>query len=178
MSKNILVLQGSPRMDGNSADLAASFILGAEEAGKKIVMPEINGKDISGCLSCEDCRRNGGFCKIHDYMYNLYREFDKADIIVIATPIYFFALPAQIKAIVDRLYCYGPNYPRRGIALLLTSNDPDPDVFMPMINYYEHMVKFLGWEDKGTLLAGGLKTKGDVKLRPVYEEAYRLGQTI
>lgn len=178
MANNILLLQGSPRADGNSADLATSFLQGAEDAGKNISMPDINGKNISGCLSCEDCRRNGGFCRIHDYMYVLYREFSQTDTIVIATPIYFFALPAQIKAIIDRLYCYGPDYPRRSIALMLTSNDPDPGVFTPMIDYYEHLVKFLGWENKGALMAGGLKTKGEVKLRPIYQEAYQLGYTM
>ncbi len=178
MAKRILLLQGSPRPDGNSADLAHMFKFGAEDAGHIVSMPEINGKNISGCLSCNKCRNNGGFCVIHDYMYRLYEEFARAEAIVMVTPIYFFALPAQIKAILDRCYCYGPDYPLKKLVLILTSNDEDADVFSPMIDYYNHLVKYFGWDPAGMLLVNNLKGKGDVKLRPEFQQAYLMGQHI
>lgn len=178
MGKHILLLQGSPRFDGNSADLADVFRLGATDAGHTVSMPEVNGKYISGCLACNKCRRNGGFCVIRDYMDNLYYEFAKADVIAMVTPIYFFALPAQIKAILDRCYCYGPNYPKKEFVLILTSADDHESVFSPMIDYYRHLIEFLGWDDIGLLTVHGLSDKGMAKLMPAYEQAYRLAQSV
>ncbi|MDO4581149.1 MAG: flavodoxin family protein [Bacillota bacterium] len=178
MSKHVFVLQGSSRADGNSVDLANAFIEGCKAGGHTVVMPPINGKDISGCLACDICRRNGGFCNIHDYMYELYREFQLCEVIAIVTPMYFFMLPAQIKAIIDRLYCFGPDYPKKEVILMCTSFSDEPNVFSPLLDYHDHLVNYLGWEEKGRILVQGLSHKGDIKMRPEYQQAYELGKSL
>lgn len=176
MSKHILLLQGSSRSDGNSAALAEIFIHGAEETNHTVYQPQLTQMRISGCRSCDNCRRENGFCIIHDDMYQIYEQFEKAEALVIISPVYFFAWPAHIKEVIDRLYCYGPNWPKREMAILMTSFDTDPTVFSPVVDHYRHFVNYLGWVDRGVLLAGSLSHKGDIMMHPMYQQAYELGK--
>ena len=97
----LLCIQGSPRKDGNTATLTSIFAEEAEGMGIEVEFINIADKDISPCIECGTCEEKG-FCPIEDDMQKIYPLFVKADFILIGTPMFFYAPPAQLKALIDR----------------------------------------------------------------------------
>ena len=98
---NILLLQGSPRANGNTAWMAEEFRKAAEAAGHKVTLVNVAHKKIAGCLACEYCHGKGnGACVQKDDMQELYPLLAEAEVLVIASPVYYFTLSAQIQALV------------------------------------------------------------------------------
>lgn len=104
--KKVLILSGSPRLHGNSALLSEEFARGAEEAGCEVEKIELQRKKIAGCLGCGACYRNGGACVQKDDMEEVRAKMLEADVIVLASPIYFYTMTAQLKAAIDRTYAF------------------------------------------------------------------------
>ena len=102
MAKNILVLTGSPRNGGNTDQLADAFIAGAQWAGHTVTKYATADKNIKGCMDCKACFANGGVCVIPDDFPTLAPLMEQADMVVFATPLYWFSFPAQLKAAIDR----------------------------------------------------------------------------
>ncbi|MGE5396639.1 MAG: flavodoxin family protein, partial [Chitinophagales bacterium] len=105
-SKEILVLTGSPRINGNSDLLADAFIAGAEKAGHSVTKIRTASHKINGCLGCDKCWSNGTHCVQKDDMVKLYPALEKASVLVLATPLYYYSWSAQIKCALDRTYTY------------------------------------------------------------------------
>ena len=101
---NVLGLSGSPRMGGNTEQLLYEVLRGAREAGAESRLIEIADLDISGCLHCDYCSRTGD-CKINDDMRLVYDALSAADRVVIASPLHFMTVTAQLKAAIDRCQC-------------------------------------------------------------------------
>lgn len=97
----VLGLQGSPRIKGNTSILLSTFLDEAERLGARTDHLDVSRKNISPCLGCGNCEREG-FCSTDDDMQGVYPLLRQADIIVIATPVYFYGPTAQIKAVIDR----------------------------------------------------------------------------
>ncbi|MDO4371901.1 MAG: flavodoxin family protein, partial [Clostridia bacterium] len=106
--KKILILEGSPRRNGNSAILSEEFARGAQEAGCSVERVRIADKKIAGCLGCNACYRNSGACIQKDDMAEVRERMLAADAIVLASPIYFYSMTAQLKAVIDRTYAFYP----------------------------------------------------------------------
>ena len=104
--KNILILSGSPRIKGNSNILCDAFIRGAEEAGNKVEKVLVPYLKLTGCLGCNACKRNGGECIQKDDMVTIKEKMIDADIIVLASPIYFYSMTSQLKTLLDRCYAF------------------------------------------------------------------------
>ena len=104
MGKSILILNGSPRDKGNSATLANQLTLGAKESGAEVESIYLHDMDIRPCDACDFCQEDGNGCVIADDMQALYPKLRAADVIVLATPVYWFSLPAQLKLCIDRWY--------------------------------------------------------------------------
>lgn len=104
MNKNILLLAGSSRKDGNSDILCDQFIMGAEEAGHYTEKVYIKDYKINYCIACYACKRNSGICIHKDDMVEITQKMIAADVIVLATPVYFYSMDAQLKALIDRCY--------------------------------------------------------------------------
>ena len=128
-----LVLQASPRPDGNTATLARALVEGLRTAGVGEVREVgLNGLAVHPCTACDACRRaDGPFCVYDDGMTGLYEEFIGADLVVMASPIYWWSITAQLKLFIDRLY--GLNFERhpeyyRGkrLVLLFTHQEEHP----------------------------------------------------
>ena len=103
---NILILQGSPRANGNTAWMAEEYRKAAEAAGHKVTLVDVSHKKIAGCMACGYCRGKGnGACVQKDDMQELYPLLDEAEVLVLAAPIYYFTLSAQIQAPIQRIYC-------------------------------------------------------------------------
>ena len=182
MTKNILVLHASPRVEGNSHTLAEMFIAGAEAAGHQINRVNIGKANISPCTACEYCRRNDHICLHNDDMTNIYPALKGADCVALVSPLYFYGFPAQLKAVMDRLYAFGPDYDfirGKECVLLMTAADTAPEAFDGALKTYEQaLLEYLGWEDQGALLVPGVNAAGDIKDSPALAEAYRLGFAI
>ena len=102
MSKRILILAGSPRKNGNSVALCRAFARGAEESGHQVETIFLRDKKIGFCLACYHCKKSGGICIIKDDMADILEKMNAADVFVMASPVYFYSVDAQMKALIDR----------------------------------------------------------------------------
>ena len=102
MSKNILILSGSPRKGGNSDILCDRFMEGARESGHRAEKVFLRDKNIGYCIGCEACHQNNGVCVQKDDMAEILGKMIAADVIVMATPVYFYTMDAQMKTLIDR----------------------------------------------------------------------------
>ncbi len=98
------MLSGSPRRGGNSDILCDQFILGADESGNQTEKIFLRDKDINYCLACDTCQENGGICDQDDDMAEVLDKMIASDVIVMATPVYFYTMNAQMKTVIDRTY--------------------------------------------------------------------------
>jgi multimeric flavodoxin WrbA len=106
MSKKILVLTGSHRKGGNSDRLADAFINGAKQAGHEVVKFSTADKHIKGCIGCNTCFSTGTACSVTDDFAELAPILEQVDVIVFATPVYWFTFPVPLKAAIEKFYSY------------------------------------------------------------------------
>ncbi len=181
MTRKVLVLQGSPRERGNSATLAKQVAIGAQEAGAEVESIYLHSLEIRPCDACDLCGENGGKCVIEDDMQALYPKIAAADVIVFASPIYWFTYSAQLKLCIDRWYAFesAPESPSRGkqVGVVLTYGDSDEHTSgaINAIHTFESMFRYLRGEIIGVVHASA-SDPGDVEKQPgVMEQAYQLG---
>ena len=118
----VLILQGSPRANGNTAWMAEEFKKAAEAAGHEVTLVNVAKKKIAGCLACEYCHNKGnGACIQKDDMQELYPLMSEAEALILAGPIYYFTLSAQIQAPIQRMYCVNAPAKVKKMALLMSS---------------------------------------------------------
>ena len=173
----IVVLNGSPRANGNTELLSQSFIRGAVEAGNEAELINLRGKKVAGCLGCKYCHGHGGECVQKDDMKEILASLNQADMAVFASPIYWFDITAQLKAVIDRLYANGKvGFHFTKTALILDSGADH--VYDAAIAQYKAMTGYLRWQDMGIITAPDLAEKGSVKDTPAMDEAYQLGLSL
>ena len=178
MSKNILILSGSPRKDGNTDLLAEAFAQGARSAGKDVTIFRTADMNIGGCRGCEYCFSHNSTCIQNDDMGKIIEAIRKSDALVIASPVYYFFLTGQIKLAIDRFYAmYQEGMPIKRYALLMTCGDKEY-VAKPSIDMLNMAGGLLKWEHAGTIIAPGLHDAGEIKGRKELDEAKLLGEKI
>lgn len=181
MSKNILILTGSPRKGGNSDKLADAFIAGAQQAGHKTVKYTTSDKNIKGCIDCKTCFSKGRACSILDDFNELAPLIEQADMIVYATPLYWFSFPMQLKAAIDKFFSFFIGQKTLKIkecALLVCGGEKDESNYEGIIQSYKLIGRFLNWEDRGIVLVPGLHDKDDILKTDGLQRAESLGQKI
>jgi len=148
----VLILQGSPRAKGNTAWMAEEYKNAAEAAGHEVTLVNVSHKHINGCLACEYCHGKGnGACIQKDDMQELYPLLAEAEVLVLASPIYYFTLSAQIQAPIQRFYAMMKPANVKKTALLLSSHSPN--VYEAAITEYKLIAGFCGYEDTGIVTA-------------------------
>jgi multimeric flavodoxin WrbA len=153
----ILVLNGSPRPHGGTAHMVDAFRRGAENQGHEVEVVRVADLDIHGCRACEYCHTRGqGHCIQKDGMETIYPLLLKADMLVLASPVYYHDFSGQLKCAIDRFYAVGDpgNLPIKRIAMLLCSGAPDvydATIYSMKRNFCE----YLGWQDMGVITAFG-----------------------
>ena len=174
----ILILTGSPRKNGNTDRLAASFAEGAREK-HDVEIVSVTDYQINPCIGCNSCyAREGNRCVQEDDMQKIYDKLGKADIVVIASPVYFYGISAQLKTVVDRLHTPMRNsFPIKKLGLILVGAAQLKEMFDAVICQYRLILNFFGLEDIGMVLAGGAKDRGTVKAEDL-QAAYELGKLI
>ena len=121
----VLILQASPRANGNTAWMAEVYKNAAEAAGYEVALVNVSKKKIAGCLACEYCHNKGnGACIQKDDMQELYSLMAEAEALVLAAPIYYFTLCAQIQAPIQRMYCVNSPAKVKKMALMMSSYSP------------------------------------------------------
>ncbi len=152
----ILILNGAPRKDGNTADLIRAFAEGALESHNEVKEIYLADKTIHECMGCTTCMRNGGRCVQQDDMVAVYEGFAWADVIVFASPVYFASITGILKMVNDRLFAVWSHYSgKRGAkksVLLLTSAAPMVD---QPIGWYSQFEKYSGWKNLGIVCGRG-----------------------
>ena len=179
MSHKILVVTGSPRANGNTDLLADAFIRGAEAAGNQVYRFDAGRAQIKGCQDCKFCVGNEGKCKQDDDMQQAYGHLYECDVLVLASPIYFYSVSAQIKAFIDRMYCdIGKPFAVKSSVLLTVQEDENPIVANNAVNTYRSIINYVGWENLGIVSVPGVKASGAIAGNPKLDEAYKLGINI
>lgn len=174
----IVILSGSPRRGGNTDSLVASFVKGAEERNEVEVIP-VCEYDINPCVGCNTCfEREGNKCFRNDGMTYVYDRLSRADMVVIASPVYFYGISAQLKAAVDRLHTPMRNsFPVKKLGMLLVGAAELPELFDPILTQYRMILRFFSLEDGGTVLVRGAREKGSVPQEDL-DRAYRFGRSV
>ena len=159
----ILILNGSPRTDGNTAAMAEAFKKGAESAGSEVTVINVAKKKIAGCLACEYCHTKGdGACVQNDDMQEVYPLLAEADAVVIASPIYYFNITGQMQCAISRFYA--PMKPAKATKAALLLSSGSPGVYKGAMAQFEDMTAFMGIENAGIITACGDENKSDDKL--------------
>ena len=170
---NVLILQGSPRANGNTAWMAEEFRKAAEAAGHQVTLVNVAHKKIAGCLACEYCHGKGdGVCIQKDDMQELQPLFAEAEALVLASPIYYFTMCAQIQAPIQRLYNVNKPAKLKKMALLLSSYSPD--VYDGAIGEYRGITDYWECEDVGIVTADIDEQKTDATRAKVAALAAKL----
>lgn len=156
----ILILQASPRAKGNTAWMAEVFKSAAEAAGDQVTLVNVSHKKIAGCLACEYCHNKGnGTCIQKDDMQDLYPLMAEAEVLVLAAPIYYFTLNAQIQAPIQRMYSVNKPAKVKKMALLMSSYSPG--VYTGAIAEYHDICRYWNVEDSGIVTAKFEEQKTD-----------------
>ena len=201
---NILILSGSPRKGGNTDLLVEAFV---KSATQKLHVEVVSVRDykVNPCLGCNVCfkaaiereknqacldsseceqsraevKSKDNTCVQKDDMPLIYEKMSQADMLVIASPVYFYGLSAQLKAVIDRFHNpIRDTFRIKKMALLLVGAATLPELFDSILTQYQLCLNFFKLEDAGRVLVRGVKDKGDIKNTEALNEAFELGQQI
>lgn len=181
MNKQILIVKGSPRKNGNTAAMAASFAKGASESGNIITEIGLKDKIIGDCMGCGACQKQNGACAQKDDMTEIYDAMKKADVIVLASPVYFYTWTSLMKRMVDRTFAVEPILTNKKFYLLSAGATPEEKYMQTMIDSFRHYISCFragGNEEGGILFAYDTNGSSDVKTMSVLEEAYQMGKEV
>ena len=176
---DILIINGSPRKGGNTDLLVETFVKGASQK-HHVEVVSVHDYKVSPCMGCNACfRSNGNTCAQKDDMPIIYEKMAHADMLVIASPVYFYGLSAQLKAVIDR--CHNPirdTFHIKKTAILLVGAATLPELFDSILTQYQLCLNFFKLEDAGRVLVRGVKDKGDIKNTDALNEAFKFGLKI
>ena len=196
---NILILSGSPRKDGNTELLVDAFAKGAAERQHHVEIVSVRDYKVNPCLGCNACANErhesllsdgrvqpsvakgeaNGICVQKDDMAAIYEKMSQTDMLVIASPVYFYGISAQLKAVIDRFHNpIRDSFHIKKMALLLVGAASLPELFDAILTEYNLCLRFFNIEDAGKVVVRGVKDKGDIKNTDALNEAYTLGFSI
>lgn len=166
---NILVLNGSPRLNGNTTAMVEAFAEGATENGHKVTVVPVCQKKIAGCLACEYCHTKGdGKCIQQDDMQEIYPVLEEAEMIVLASPVYYHSFTGQLQCAINRIYALDKPKNLKKAALILSSGSNH--VYCGAIYEYQNsFLNYLKLEDMGIYSAFGKQNKSEEKLNELRE---------
>ncbi len=179
MTQKVLILSASPRKGGNSDLLCDQFMKGTIESGNQVEKIFIQDKKINFCLGCMACQQNGGGCVQHDDMDEILEKMIQADVLVMATPIYFYNMDAQLKLLIDRTCSRYQEISDKKAYLITTCADTSEiasdvtiagfRVFLDCLNNVKEM---------GIISATDVTNMGDIKEKPEMNIAYQMGRDV
>ncbi len=176
MSKKVLILSGSPRKDGNSDMLCDEFARGARESGNEVEKIRIADKKVGYCRACYYCASHGGECAIKDDMADILQKMIDADVLVLASPVYFYSIDAQLKAVIDRTVARWLEVKDKELYYIATCADTENasvETTFACFRGYADCVE--GAKEMGLIYGTGAYEKGEIASSPAMKEAYDTG---
>lgn len=166
----ILILNGSPKVNGNVDQLVGAFAEGLADAGHTVWRKDVGRMHINGCLGCMYCRGEGaGTCIQQDDMQDIYPLIDQMDMLVYASPVFYRGLLGQLVSAITRFYCKSPR-PALRSAMILSSGGPD--MYDGIRLQYDGLVRYFKMEDLGFKAFCGYQTQA------AKQELYAFGASI
>ena len=175
MSKKILILSGSPRKNGNSDLLCDEFMKGAAEAGHRAEKIRVADRNIGFCRGCYACRHSG-VCAIKDDMAEILQKIIDADVLVLASPVYFYSVDAQLKVVIDRTVARWREVRNKEFYYIMTAADNElsaTDTTLACFRGYTDCVE--GAKERGVICGTGVYEKGEIKNTEAMAKAYQMG---
>ena len=176
--KNVLIISSSPRKNGNTNTLCEQFKKGAEAKGHHVDLVRIMEKKVNFCLACDACMKNGGKCVQKDDMAAILDLYNKADVLVLATPVYFYGISAQMKTFIDRTYPIWQHLGKKEVYYIISAGlgkDIIERSLGDLDGFVEHLEEY---KIAGRLYATDVMDAGLVENKAVYKEAYNMGYAI
>ena len=175
----IIILFGSPNKNGSTRILVDSFINGAEEAGHTCEIIDVCHADVHPCIGCVLCGYEGP-CVQKDDVETIRAKLLSSDMVVFATPLYYYGMSAQLKAVIDRFCAYNGSLNRRRLrsALISVAWNTDDWTFEALTAHYKTLVRYIDLDDKGMVLGAGCGTPSITKRSKYPDKAYKLGRSL
>ena len=176
--KNVLIISSSPRKKGNTNALCEQFQKGAEAKGHHVDLVRIMENKIGFCLACDSCMKNGGKCIQKDDMAAILDLYSKADVLVLATPVYFYGISAQLKTFIDRMYPIWQHLGKKEVYYIVAAGlgtDVIERSLGDITGFVEHLEEY---KIAGKLYAPNMTAPGAVKDLKVFQEAYAMGYAL
>ena len=179
MSKIVLILSGSPRKGGNSDLLCDEFLRGAKEAGNDVEKIRVAEKKIGYCTGCYYCQKSGGVCAKKDDMPELLQKMIDADVIVLASPVYFYSIDAQLKTVIDRTVARWLEVKNKEFYYIATCADKEKASLERTLECFRGYAACVeGAVEKGVVYGCGAYGIGEIKETPAFAEAHKMGKSI
>ena len=178
MSKRVLILSSSPRKGGNSDTLCDQFMKGALEARHHVEKVFLAEKEINYCQGCYTCG-GGGKCVQDDDMGPILDSMTAADVIVLATPVYFYTMCAQMKTVIDRTVARYTKLTGKELYLIMAAADNHKPALERTVEGFRAFTSCLpGAKEKGIVYGTGAWNVGDILRSRAMTEAYEMGKTV
>ena len=179
MSKKVLILSGSPRKGGNSDLLCDEFMKGALESGNEAEKIFLRSKKVAPCSACYYCRDHGGKCAVQDDMAEILDKMQEAGVIVMASPVYFYSIDAQMKAVIDRSVARWTNIPNKEFYYIMTAAEDSDTVMDCTLECFRGFAACLnGSKEMGVIYGKGVYEAGEIREMPAMREAYEMGKRV
>ncbi|HEY3361354.1 MAG TPA: flavodoxin family protein [Methanosarcina sp.] len=179
MSKKVLILSASPRKGGNSNLLCDQFMLGAEETGNQAEKIFLRDKTINYCTGCGTCLNRGESCPQKDDMPEVLEKMIAADVIVMATPVYFYTMNGQMKTLIDRTCSRYTEINDKEFYFIATAADDNKQAMERTFEGFRGFTSCLeGANEKGVIYGTGAWNIGDIKGSKAMEQAYEMGKAV
>lgn len=179
MSKKVLILSGSPRKNGNSDLLCNEFMKGAVESGNIVEKIQVSEKKIGYCSACYYCTKSGGKCAIDDDMTEIMQKIIDSDVLVLASPVYFYSIDAQLKALIDRTVARWTEVKNKEFYYIATAAESDDSALECTIQCMRGFADCVdGAVEKGVIAAGGFYEAGEIKNSDYMSKAYEMGKNV
>lgn len=179
MSKKVLILSSSPRKGGNSDLLCDEFMKGAEENGNDVEKIFIAKQKINYCMGCGVCNSTHK-CVQKDDMAEILDKMVSAEVIVLATPVYFYSMDGQLKTLIDRTVPRYTEISNKDFYYIMTAADTDNNMLERTIEGLRGFTEdcLSGTKEKGIIYGNGAREKGEIKNTPAFSQAYEMGRGI
>lgn len=179
MNKKVLILSGSPRKNGNSDMLCNEFMRGAIDGGNSAEKIFIRDKKIGYCTACYYCKDSGGVCAIKDDMTEILNKMLESDVIVLASPVYFYSIDAQLKTVIDRTVAKWTQIKNKEFYYIATAAADGTAPAECTIQCMRGLADCLqGSKEMGVIYGTGVYESGAIEATPIVKEAYEMGKRV
>lgn len=179
MSKKVLILSGSPRKGGNSDLLCDEFMRGAQENGNAVEKIRITEKNVAPCKACYYCRKSGGQCVMKDDMGEILQKMIDADVLVLASPVYFYSIDAQLKAVIDRTVARWLEVKDKEFYYIATCADTEKESCESTLACFRGYADCVeGAKEMGVIYGTGAYERGEIRDTPAFRQAYEMGKDV